>query len=418
MEYPNTGEFIVENVKLLEKQVKFAKSKVVRISVQEHDLTSVSANYNGVRVDTTSKSTSKKDLNDAFARLEKLAKVTPNSGFLGFNDKTSVTAQNFYDQELVNLSDEELISICEERFHLDSSGVLELYDFQRQLNTNNGLEARERRSNHYFSIRVMKDSDKSIHKVNSGSTLKTFNDFNLEKELEDIPKEQPRNSPEGQFQVLIKPLPLGTFFESIGGSASVHSVENDLSFLKKNYQGSNTLNLYDDPLFSEGFVSHSFDDEGVQTKKKALIENGAFKTYLYNTHYSKKYGVENTGNAGLVAPHCYNLVLEPRKTKDFQDLVKQIKKGLIVTNVWYMRFQNYSTGEFSCICRDACYYVENGSILYPVKNARINALMPELFEKIIDYSNDFERIHSWETEGFVYTPSILFDEIKITNPVT
>ncbi len=417
MKFPEKGEFIVENAKLLVKQIKFAKSKVVRVSVQEHDSTGISANYNGIRVDTTSKSLDQEHLNESFVRLEKLSKLTPNSEFLGFNPKTSVTPQDNYDPKLFEVSEADLISLCEERFHFDSSGVLELYDLQRQLNTSYGLEARERTSNHYFSIRMMKDSEKSIHKVNSGSTLKTLHDFNLEKSLEDIPNQSPVNFPEGNFQVLIKPLPLAIFLESIGSSSSIHSVENKLSFLKKDFEGDKNFTLYDDPLFEEGFETHSFDDEGTQTKKKALIENGSFKTYVYNNHYSKKYGVENTGNAGLVSPHPTNLILEAKQHQDFNDLVKQIKKGLIVTNVWYMRFQNYFTGEFSCICRDACYYVENGSILYPVKNARINGIIPEMFKNVIGYSNDFERIHSWEAEGFVHTPSILFDNVKITNPV-
>lgn len=417
MKFPDNGEFIVQEHNLIVKQIKFAQSKVVKISCEDHNSVVASANYNGRRVDTSSKSSSEKDLQDAFQRLEKLGKITPSSDFLGFNQKNTTTQQDNYDEKLYQLSDEDLIALCEEKFFFESSGVLELYFNERSLHTSYGLEAKEKSSAHYFSIRSMKDSDRSIHKVNSGSTLETLCEFDIEKDLEQIPNEQPKNSPEGNMQIIIKPLPLAIFLENLGHSSSIHSVETGLSFIKKDIELDSKFNLIDDPLYKEGFETESFDDEGISTKKKNIIKNGKLNTYLYNNSFAKKYNVESTGNAGLVSPHPFNLMLESSNQKDFEDLVKQIKKGLIVTNVWYMRFQNYSTGEFSCITRDACYYVENGTVLYPVKNARINGIIPEMFKQIIDYGNDYERIHSWEAEGFVHTPSMLFDNVKITNPV-
>ena len=63
------------------------------------------------------------------------------------------------------------------------------------------------------------------------------------------------------------------------------------------------------------FYYRSFDDEGVATSTKKIIDKGVLKTYLYNLESAKEANVETTGNGyknsplGVVATNTALLVL-------------------------------------------------------------------------------------------------------------
>ena len=46
--------------------------------------------------------------------------------------------------------------------------------------------------------------------------------------------------------------------------------------------GSESLNVYDDPRIKESLGWYYFDDEGIKTKKTALIEDGILKSHMQN----------------------------------------------------------------------------------------------------------------------------------------
>ena len=57
------------------------------------------------------------------------------------------------------------------------------------------------------------------------------------------------------------------------------------------------VTLIDDPFHKENPEPMNFDAEGSPTHKKAIIENGEFKTLLYNMKTAAVAGVKTTGNA-------------------------------------------------------------------------------------------------------------------------
>ena len=76
---------------------------------------------------------------------------------------------------------------------------------------------------------------------------------------------------------------------------------------------SEALTLYDDPLYEGAMLHSAFDDEGVATFSKAVIDKGVLKTLLHNLKTAHKAGVQSTGNgskagysSGIsVAPRCF-----------------------------------------------------------------------------------------------------------------
>ena len=98
-------------------------------------------------------------------------------------------------------------------------------------------------------------------------------------------------------------------------------------------------------------------------------------------------------------------------------MIKDVKNGLYITNVWYTRFTNYATGDFSTIPRDGIFLIKKGNIEGSIKNIRISENMLNILNNLKEKANDIQQIRSWEAEIPVIIPSILVKNMRITGPV-
>ena len=112
-------------------------------------------------------------------------------------------------------------------------------------------------------------------------------------------------------------------------------------------------------------------------------------------------------------PKPFNLVLENGNlNKD--EMISTVKKGLLVTNTWYTRFNNYEKGDFSTIPRDAIFLIEDGKIKKPVKHIRISDNLVRLLKNIEEAGKDASQVMGWENELPVFTPPVLVRKVNIT----
>jgi len=126
----------------------------------------------------------------------------------------------------------------------------------------------------------------------------------------------------------------------------------------------------------------------------------------------KQYGTETTANAGLIMPRPWNLVLEPGDHSK-AELFSEVKRGIYITNVWYTRFQNYVTGDFSTIPRDGIFLVENGN-LRPIRNIRVSDNLGRILRNVVALGNESFQVHWWEVSRPVITPYVLVKDVGIT----
>jgi PmbA protein len=77
-------------------------------------------------------------------------------------------------------------------------------------------------------------------------------------------------------------------------------------------------------------------------------------------------------------------------------MISDTKSGLYMNNAWYTRYQNYATGEFSTIPRDAILKIENGEIVGAVKNVRVSDNMLSLWKSIDALSRSTEEVFWWD----------------------
>jgi PmbA protein len=143
------------------------------------------------------------------------------------------------------------------------------------------------------------------------------------------------------------------------------------------------INIREEPLLKRGLASSSFDNEGVATKPRSLIENGVLQGYMLSSYSARKLEMQTTGNAG----GNHNLIVEPAGLSDLslQGLIKAMGTGLLVTELLGHGL-NVVTGDYS---RGAAgFWVENGVIAYPVEEITIAGNLKEMFMQIVAVGND------------------------------
>ncbi len=148
---------------------------------------------------------------------------------------------------------------------------------------------------------------------------------------------------------------------------------------------SGQVSFIDDPWMEAGLGSSLYDDEGLPTKPKTMVDGGVLKEYFYDFYTAKKEGRLSNGSAsrgsfkGLPSPSSSNFYLKPGKFSH-DEIVSQTSSGLVLVEVMGMHMADPISGEFSVGASGLA--VERGRIAYPVKNAMISGNILDILEGI------------------------------------
>jgi len=143
---------------------------------------------------------------------------------------------------------------------------------------------------------------------------------------------------------------------------------------------SERVTLAERPHLPGGIASTAFDEEGVATHTRNVVERGVLQGYFLGTYSARKLGMRSTGNAG----GNHNLLLEPGDL-GFDGLLKRMGRGFLVTELLGMGV-NMVTGDYS---RGAAgFWVEDGAIAYPVEEVTIASNLKDMFRSIEAIGND------------------------------
>ncbi len=231
---------------------------------------------------------------------------------------------------------------------------------------------------------------------------------------------KPAVKPEpGFYQALLSPLVVGNLVGDLAWMASGLAVLMGFSVFAKHGVGSRIgserVTVVDNPHDPDLPGSTGFDDEGVATIVKPVIEKGVVKSILHNTKTAAAMKTSSTGNAGYVMPRPWNVIVEPGDS-DYDEMVAEIRRGFIVLNNWYTRFQNYYEGVFSTVTRDALLYVENGEIKGAVARLRIADTVPSMLSAVTLVGKEVFKVRWWEVPFPTKAPYMLVEKLRFTIP--
>lgn len=151
------------------------------------------------------------------------------------------------------------------------------------------------------------------------------------------------------------------------------------------------ITIVDDGTIQDRRGSLSVDDEGNQTNRTVLIEDGILRGYIQDTLNARLMNMPVTGNARR---ESYAHIPMPRMTNTYmlngnmppEEIIKSVKKGLYAANFGGGQV-DITSGKFVFSAAEA-YMIEDGKITYPVKGATLIGNGPEVLKRVSMIGND------------------------------
>ena len=196
-------------------------------------------------------------------------------------------------------------------------------------------------------------------------------------------------SPSGRMPVIIDNGFGGVIFhEACGHGLEATSVAKGLSvFAGKIGQqiASPIVTAIDDGSIPNEWGSFSIDDEGTQSQRNVLIENGILKGYMIDKLNARRMNMDITGSSRR---QSYRFPPTSRMSNTFidngsstpEEIIANTEKGLYAKHMGGGSV-NPATGEFNFAVMEG-YIIENGKIKEPVRGATLIGKGMEVLNKI------------------------------------
>jgi predicted Zn-dependent protease len=213
----------------------------------------------------------------------------------------------------------------------------------------------------------------------SGWVIRDFNDVNKLDTVEAsniaINKAiQSRNAKAiepGKYTVILEPAASAELLRNMLFGMNARTADEGRSFMSK--KGGSTklgekimderVTLYTDP-WNDEVPASPWTGDGQARKRMDIIKNGVVSNLFYDRYWASNKNV-------APVPFPGNAIMEGG-TASVEDMIKDTKRGILVTRFWYIRSVDQQTQLYTGLTRDSTFYIENGKIMYPVKNFRFN----------------------------------------------
>ena len=151
------------------------------------------------------------------------------------------------------------------------------------------------------------------------------------------------------------------------------------------------VTVIDQGNIAERRGSLNIDDEGNETRRTVLIEDGILTGYMQDETNARLMGASPTGNgrresySSAPMPRMTNTFME-NGTHEAEEIIASIQKGIYAVNFGGGQV-DITSGKFVFSASEA-WWVENGKLQYPVKGATIIGNGPEVLKHVSMIGND------------------------------
>jgi len=173
------------------------------------------------------------------------------------------------------------------------------------------------------------------------------------------------------------------------------------------------LSLWDDATVHYQPTSRPCDDEGVPSRRTALIEEGVVANFLYDLQTAARADAVSTGSASrgrgsMPAPSVAALVVGEGDTS-FEDMLRDMKTGLVVETLIGAGQGNILGGDFSGNVLLG-YRVENGRMVGRVKDTMISGNIYDVLKKVVAVGDDAKWVGA-----SIKTPALCLSDLSVVS---
>jgi predicted Zn-dependent protease len=324
-------------------------------------------------------------LEQAVRRSEELAKLAPeNPEYVKNLGRQSYLSSKTHFESTANITAEYRATVaaagiapCKQNGNLTAAGFFQNTEsFQAMANTS-GAFAYQLSTAVEFNLTV-----RSKDGTGSGYVYRDVNDIDkfdavsasqiaIDKALQ---SREPKAIEPGKYTVILEPSALVSdegLLNQMIANMDARQADEGRSFLSG--KGGKTklgqklfderVTIYSDPQHPD-VPAQTWSPDGRPQEKVIWIENGVVKNLYYSRYWAEKKNVK-------AVPFPANFIMQGSNAS-LEDLIKDTKRGILVTRLWYIREVDPQTLLYTGLTRDGTFYIENGKIKYPIKNLRFN----------------------------------------------
>jgi PmbA protein len=173
---------------------------------------------------------------------------------------------------------------------------------------------------------------------------------------------------------------------------------------------SRQVSVIDDGRLEGGYNSFPFDGEGVPTTRRALVEKGTLKEFLYDLTSATQANASSTGNGvrpGVKEPPrvgATNFFIEPGGAS-LEELLRDLGRGFWVRDVIGVHTADAVTGDFSLGASGV--WIEGGKRASPVRGVTVSGNLHELLKRVVRVGKEIRRYHAFGA------PPLLIESLDI-----
>ena len=263
---------------------------------------------------------------------------------------------------------------------LVAAGFLEEQETFTAIMNNKGLFAFNTSTNVDFSVTIRTEDGKG-----SGWATRDYSDVKLldTKKASQIAIKKSMGSVDakemepGKYTVILEPAASVGLLGRLMGAMDQRQADEGRSFLSnkleegekgpKNKHGQKMfderVHIYSDPNHAIA-PSAPFSGNGYPRNKTDWIKGGVVTNIPNSPYWAKHTGTDYIPRGGSF--------IMAGGDESLEDMIKNTRRGVLVTRLWYIRALDPQTLLQTGLTRDGTFYIENGKIKYPIKNFRFN----------------------------------------------
>ncbi|MBC8043502.1 MAG: TldD/PmbA family protein [Rhizobacter sp.] len=269
------------------------------------------------------------------------------------------------------------IEPCRAKGNLTAAGFLDHGENFSSMANTAGLAAYHRATDVNFSVTVRTDDG-----TGSGYVTRDYNDaakfdvaaasqIAIDKALQ---SRTARAIEPGKYTVILEPAALVSdegLLNQMIFSMNARQADEGRSFFSKTGGGTKIgekivderITIISDPTNAD-VPAPTWNGDGRPQERTTWIEKGVVKNLFYSRYWAQK-----MNQKALPTPNNFIIAGGSGST---EDLIKDTKKGILVSRLWYIRGVDPQTLLYTGLTRDGTFYIENGKVKFPIKNLRFN----------------------------------------------
>jgi predicted Zn-dependent protease len=229
-----------------------------------------------------------------------------------------------------------------------------------------------------------------------------------------IRSQKPVRLDPGKYTVILEPSAVSDLLGLMITEFDQRSADEGRSFATKKGGGSllgetafgKNVTIYSDP--HDPLVPGSiFSDDGLPAQRTVWVDGGVLKNLQCGRYWAQK-----SKRDPVPSPTTLTMT---GGTTSTADMIKQTKRGLLITRFWYIREVDPQTVLMTGLTRDGVFLIEDGAITQPACNFRFNESPVAMLNKVLALGPSV-RAYGEETIGIpTAVPTLLVDEFTLSS---